>query len=160
MGTNQPHGQSLMIDTLEAGLKHNASIEERSPGMKSLKSGAKSLEKNGIIEEEDDADMFDMDGNPIKKSQLGANGLPSVMSGQGLRSDQTLPNQLGEQYGSEYAQSNQPLSPSLKSLIKGKQHQAPESIRDQLKDAERLNQRKVKGASSIKGAIRSAATRD
>lgn len=149
-----------MIDTLEAGLKHNTSIEERSPGMKSLKSGHKSLEKNGIIEEEDDADMFDMDGNPIKTSQIGANGLPSVMSGQGLRSDQTLPNQLGEQYGSEYAQSNQPLSPSLKSLMKGKQHQGPETIRDQLKESEKINQRKVKGASSIKGMIRSAATRD
>lgn len=150
-----------MIDTLEAGLKHNTSLEQQSPGMKSLRSGGnRSLNKDGIPEEEDDPDMLDMDGNPIKKSQLGANGLPSVMSGQGLRSDQTLPNQLGEQYGSEYAQSNQPLSPSLKSLMKGKQHQAPESTRDQLKESERQNQRKVKGASTIKNLIRSAATRD
>lgn len=119
-----------MIDTLEAGLKHNTSIEQQSPGMKSMRSGGLRSNRNGVIEEEDDADMFDMDGNPIKKDALGANGLPSVMSGQGLRSDQTLPNQLGEQYGSEYAQSNQPLSPSLKSLMKGKQHQAPESIKE------------------------------
>ena len=107
--------------------------------MKSRKSGSNQLEKNEVIEEEDDPDMVDMDGNPIKKSKLedGGNGFPSVMSGQGLRSDQTLPNNPNEQYGSEYNQSNQPLSPSLKSLMKGKNHQGSESVRDQLKESER-----------------------
>ena len=99
MGTNQ-HGQSLHIDTLDAGLKHNTSLDQTSPGMKSRKSGggANRLEKNSVIEEEDDPDMVDMDGNPIKKSIVGdgGNGFPSVMSGQGLRSDQTLPNNPGE----------------------------------------------------------------
>lgn len=104
MGTNQ-HGQSLHIDTMDAGLKHNTSLEQQSPGMKSRKSASNRLDKDAVIEEEDDPDMVDMDGNPIKKSKLGGdgrNGFPSVMSGQGLRSDQTLPNNPNEQYGSEY----------------------------------------------------------
>jgi len=68
MGTN-PHGQSLHIDTLDAGLKHNTSLEQQSPGMKSMRSGASRKNKNGdVIEEEDDPDMLDMDGNPVEKS--------------------------------------------------------------------------------------------
>jgi len=35
--------------------------------MKSKKSGSIGLEKNEVIEEEDDPDMVDMDGNPIIK---------------------------------------------------------------------------------------------
>ena len=74
MGTNK-HGESLHIDTLDAGLKHNTSLDQQSPGtgVKSLKSGKKLLEKNAVIEEEDDPDLVDMDGNPIK-SKLGHDG--------------------------------------------------------------------------------------
>lgn len=39
MGTNLNHGNSLHIDTTRGDLKHNSSIEQPSPGNKSLKSG-------------------------------------------------------------------------------------------------------------------------
>mmetsp|Transcript_6714 Transcript_6714/g.10792 ORF Transcript_6714/g.10792 Transcript_6714/m.10792 type:complete len:147 (+) Transcript_6714:3160-3600(+) len=145
MGTNM-HGQSLMFDPINgSGLKHNQSIEQQqSPAHpRSKKSGL----NQEVIKEETEGN--DRDSKKSKKFQ-------SVMSGQNLRSDKTL-NQQEAEYGSEMT-SNQ-LSPSLKSLMKSKHGQQQPESGNQLKDSIKQNNRKVKGATSIKNLIRSAATR-
>jgi len=62
-----------------------------------------------------------MDGNAIQNSTLQPEG---IMNAQGMQSGATLGNNLDQPYGSEYpdGQSNQPLSPSFKSLMKAKNH--------------------------------------
>jgi len=79
----------------------------------------------------------------------------------GLKSDETLRNHSNGPSGSEYPDGNssQPASPSLKSLIKAK-HAFEGPGEGGLKESIKQNMRKVKGTTSIKNLIRSAATRD
>ena len=85
MGSNAMHGQSLIIDTSrEDGLRHNTSldVQQNSPGMKSKRSNP-----NDPIPEEDENMM-----NPDEMSPGVGPPMGNVMSGKGLRSDQTLNN--------------------------------------------------------------------
>lgn len=151
MGTNQ-HGQSLQID-IEGNLAHNQSLDmqdklsQKSPGMRSKRSGV----RDTIPEEEPDSGA----ASRFSKKTV----TKGIISGQGLRSNQTLA-QGGEQdYGSEAT--SQVPSPSLKSLMKAKHGGLdPNSITNELKESMKQNQKKVKGTTSIKNLIRSAATRN
>ena len=147
MGTNM-HGQSLQID-IDGNLQHNQSIEmaQNSPGMKSKRSGVRDV----IAEEEGDDQA---DGDQSRLSKKTKNG---IISGAGLRSNQTL-GQVDNEYGSEAT--SQVPSPSLKSLMKAKHGGLdPNAINEGLKESIKQNQKKVKGTTSIKNLIRSAATR-
>lgn len=147
MGTNH-HGVSHQID-LDGGFNHNISIDQKSPAsIRSKKSLRQDLIK-GIQEEE-------------HESNDGSKKYTNLLNQENLRSNQTLPGGMDGHYndGSEFndGTSNQ-LSPSLKSLMKSKQNfEGPESSTI-LKEAYKQNNKKVKGNSTIKSLIRSAATR-
>ena len=132
MGTNYAHGQSLNVD-IDGGLAHNQSLEEQSPGMRS--------NKHSIIEEESPL------SSRKRKGGLGSKNQNSLMSGSGLRS---LEHDDG--YSDDQSQ-------SLKSLMKSKQLDNAK-ITEELKAAKKLNARKPKGNSGIKGLIKSGFSRN
>lgn len=135
MGTNYQNGQSLNVD-IDGGLAHNQSLEEQSPGMKSKQAS--------VIEEEN---------SPTSARKRGKGGLTSknslMNSGSGLRS---------LEHGDDYSDDQ---SQSLKSLMKSKHHNGldPEKIAEEVKAAKKLNARKPKGNSGIKGLIKSGFSR-
>jgi hypothetical protein len=121
---------------------------QNSPGLKSKLSGL----RNSVIAEEDQENV--PDGDQSRFSKKTKNG---IISQPGLRSNQTLA-QGEQEYGSEAT--SQVPSPSLKSLMKAKHGGLdPNTINMQLKESMKQNQKKVKGTTSIKNLIRSAATR-
>lgn len=113
VGTLQ-HGQSKQMDSLDAGLRHNQSLEEgQSPGLRS------GIAKE-VIEEGEEEDQDEQDSNNVKKTlPVDNKGFPSVMSGQGMRSGRTLNHEMsGSEMGTSSAQ-----SPSYKSLMRSKNNQ-------------------------------------
>lgn len=144
VGTLQ-HGQSKQMDSLDAGLRHNQSLEEgHSPGLRS------GIAKE-VIEEGEEEDQDEQDSSKAKKP-VDNKGFPSVMSGQGMRSGRTLNHEMsGSEMGTSSAQ-----SPSYKSLMRSKNNQQNETFQDQLKQSRQQNGRRPAAASGIKKLLKNA----
>lgn len=144
VGTLQ-HGQSKQMDSLDAGLRHNQSLEEgQSPGLRS------GIAKE-VIEEGEEEDQDEQDSSKVKKP-ADNKGFPSVMSGQGMRSGRTLNHEMsGSEMGTSSAQ-----SPSYKSLMRSKNNQQNETFQDQLKQSRQQNSRRPAAASGIKKLLKNA----
>lgn len=105
------HGQSVMLDDLVGGLKHNTSfgMEEQMARDKSpLGNKSQAIHQDVIKEEgEDEGEVKVSRGSRNQKvnSKIDQKGFPSVMSGQGMRSGQTL-REGAEHSGSEYNESS------------------------------------------------------
>lgn len=98
--------------------------------------------QNSIIEEENSPSSARK-----RKGGLGSKNQNSLMSGSGLRS-------LEDENSDDQSQ-------SLKSLMKSKHHNGldPAKIAEEVKAAKKLNARKPKGNSGIKGLIKSGFSR-
>ena len=149
VGTLQ-HGQSKQMESLDAaGLQHNRSLDQGEPGQSpGLKSG---LAKE-VIEEGEEEDQDEPDSGKAKQAAIPVDekGLPSVMSGQGMRSGRTLNNEMsGSEMGTSSAQ-----SPSYKSLMRSKNNQPPETLQEQLKHSQQQNSRRPAAPSGIKQLLR------